>query len=190
MEDLLENPLAISDERRRYIRVYDAVGLHLQRLFEIPAAGQPAMPIPSPRVRKLDKYGIDGYAQVRSDYPAVAEYISELEERIRQLLLNTDEAPTTPTHKVNLSAGGICFSDAQLFHPEELLSLCITLFPTGRRIVSDARVISANDTDCAGLSGDSRPSYRVEFVRMSDTDRRVLETHVDQLLTKTQLLED
>lgn len=189
MEKILENSEPVSTERRRHIRVYDAVGLHLQRLLEVPAAGQAVSPIQSPRVRKLDKYDIEGYATVRSDYPAVAQYIADLEERIRQLLLNTDEAPTKPTHKVNMSAGGLCFSDDQLFYPDEMLSLCITLFPTGRRIVSDARVISANDADYYGISID-KPSYRVEFVRIGDADRRMLETHVDQLLTKRQVIAD
>lgn len=189
MDKVLENPEPVSEERRRSIRVYDAVGLHVQRLLEVPAAGQASVPAQVPRVRKADKYEIEGYATVRSDHPAVAAYIAELEERIRQLLLSSDEAPAKPTHKVNLSAGGLYFSDSQLFYPQELLSLSITLFPTGQRIVGDARIISANDADYYGSLGD-KPSYRVEFVRMADTDRCVLETHVDQLLTKRMALED
>lgn len=189
MNKVLENPEPAKKERRSFIRVYDAVGLHLQRLLELPAAGEPMIQAQIPRVRKTDKYEIEGYAAVRADYPAVTDYISELEERIRQLLLNSDEAPTKPTHKVNLSAGGLYFSDSQLFYPGELLSLGITLFPTGQRIVGDAKIISANDADYYGSVAD-KPSYRVEFVRMADADRRVLENHVDQLLTKRLALED
>ncbi|MFK7893575.1 MAG: hypothetical protein AB8B63_22350 [Granulosicoccus sp.] len=189
MQKVLAKPAQTRKERRRYVRAHDAVGLHLQRLLEIPAAGQASVPVQSAKVRKQDKYQIDGYSSVRAHYPAVAEYIGQLEERIRQLLLDADEPPESPTHKVNMSAGGICFTDDQVFYPEEMLSVCMTLFPTGRRIVSDAIVISANDVDYKESAGD-RPTYRLEFVRMAEADRRVLETHVDQLLTKRELLED
>lgn len=189
MDKVLAKPEQIRKERRRYVRAYDAVGLHLQRLLEMPAAGQSRAPVQSVKVRKHDKYQIDGYSTVRTHYPAVAEYIGQLEERIRQLLLDADEAPASPTHKVNMSAGGICFTDHQLFYPEEMLSVSMTLFPTGKRIVADAIVISANDIEYKESAGD-RPTYRLEFVRIADADRRALETHVDQLLTKRELLED
>ncbi len=189
MDKVLDSREPMSKEKRRYIRVYDAVGLYIQRLLEVPAAGQPVTPLPTNRVRKFDKYEIEGYASVRAEYPAVAQYIADLEERIRQLLLNADEVPTKPTHKVNMSAGGLYFSDSELFYPDELLSLGITLFPTGQRVFADARVVSANDADYYSSVTD-KPSYRVEFVRIGDTDRRVLETHVDQLLTKRQHLQE
>jgi len=77
------------EERRAYTRVQDAVGLHIQRQVDVPVAGQQSAASTHVRtpVRRRDKYDIEGYGNVRSDYPAVADYISELEERIRELLL-------------------------------------------------------------------------------------------------------
>jgi len=182
MQDVKEKPSGHQSERRRFVRVQDAVGLHAQRLVERPAAGQ--IPVPHERVsvRKNDKYDIEGYADVRRDYPSVAQYIGDLEERIRELLLDGDAALSKPTHKISLSAGGISFADKSLFVPGEVISMTLTLFPTGRRIGTDGIVVAANDSDEV-LKLDA-PTYRVEFIRISDSDRRVIENHVDQLLTK------
>jgi len=182
MQDVKEKPSGHQSERRRFVRVQDAVGLHAQRLVERPAAGQ--IPVPQERVsvRKNDKYDIEGYADVRRDYPSVAQYIGDLEERIRELLLDGDAALSKPTHKISLSAGGISFADKSLFVPGEVISMTLTLFPTGRRIGTDGIVVAANDSDEV-LKLDA-PTYRVEFIRISDSDRRVIENHVDQLLTK------
>ena len=175
-------------ERRRFVRVQDAVGLHVQRLVDVPAAGQEAPSSPQPSVRKTDKYSMDGYATVRKDYPDVAQYISDLEERIRELLLDGDAAPAKPTHKVSLSAGGLSFSDKALFVPGEVVSVTLTLFPEAKRIGTDAVIVSANDTD--ELPNQNNPTYRAEFIRISDSDRQVIEEHVRQLLAKRSLLSD
>ncbi len=174
-------------ERRKSVRANDAVGLCIHRLTELPAAGQPPVTGGVSSVRKSDKYSIAGYADVRRDHPAVAQYISDLEERIRELLLDNDEALSKSTHKISLSLGGMRFSDKSLFVPGEVVSLVLTLFPSGQRIGTDAVIVSANDTDESTCH--DRPSYRAEFLRMSDHDRGVIETHIDQLLTKRKLLD-
>ena len=175
-------------ERRRFVRVQDAVGLHVQRLVDVPAAGQKEPCSPQPGVRKTDKYSMDGYAAVRKDYPEVAQYISDLEERIRELLLDSDVAPAKPTHKVSLSAGGVSFSDKALFVPGEMVSVTLTLFPAAKRIGTDAVIVSANNTD--ELPDQNNPTYSAEFIRFSDSDRQVIEEHVTQLLAKRSLLSD
>ena len=187
MQEFKENPSEQQPERRRYVRVQDAVGLHLQRLVELPAAGQTAISSDKPSVRKTDKYAIEGYADVRRDFPQVTQYIGELEERIRELLLDGDAIESKPTHKVSLSAGGLNFSDKTLFVPGEVISVTLTLFPTGRRIGTDAIIVSANDSDEV-LTLDN-PTYRAEFIRMSDSDRIVIEAHVDHLLLERQRLD-
>lgn len=174
--------------RRRFVRVQDAVGLHVQRLVELEAAGTEKTAAVPASVRKTDKYSIEGYAQVRQDFPAVARYIGDLEERIRELLLDGDATRSRPNQKVSLSAGGLRFSMKGLLVPGEVVSMSITLFPSGLRIGTDAVIIGANDSDEV-LSQDN-PTYRAEFVRMSDADRAVIEHHVDQLLTKRASLAD
>ena len=176
------------NERRRYVRVQDAVGLHVQRLTDLPAAGQFAKTPERSGVRKRDKYDIKGYAEVRRDFPAVATYIDDLEERIRQLLLDGDEAPAAPSHKVSLSAGGINFTDKTLLHPGELIGITLTLFPTGQRIGTDARILAGNDAP--EVAKGDEPSYRAIFVRMSDSDRAAVDEHVKKLLDKRAALQD
>lgn len=168
-------------ERRRHLRVQDAVGLHFKRLTDMPAAGEPAAPAPQrpTRVRRANKYDIDGYGETRRHYPAIAAYIDELEERIRQLLLDGDPVPSAPTHKVSLSIGGMAFADARLLEIDELIGLTLTLFPSGRRVGCDAQVVSANDAPEIG-QGDL-PTYRIAFLRMSDADRDALAAHVKAL---------
>jgi len=180
MVNTADNSTKDQGERRGYVRVQDAVGLYVHRLEDLPAAGQaPPQPLRE-SVRKRDKYDIEGYAVVRRDHPAVGQYIDDLEERIRQLLLDADEVLAKPSHKVSLSAGGLNFSDRILLHPGEMISLTLTLFPSGQRIGSDARIVSANDVP--EVSSGDQLNYRAVFVRMSDADRETIDTHVNQLL--------
>ena len=186
--DTTDNSKIDQEERRGFVRVQDAVGLHVHRLEDLPAAGQTLSPPLEVTVRKRDKYDIEGYAAVRRDHPAVGQYIDDLEERIRQLLLDGDEAPAMPSHKVSLSAGGIYFSDRILLHPGEMISLMLTLFPSGQRIGSDARIVSANDVP--EVSTGDELNYRAVFVRMSDTDRQTIDEHVNKLLGTRPSMDD
>lgn len=140
------------------------------------------------KVRKRDKYAIEGYATVRRDFPAVAGYIEALEERIRQLLLDGDVSEGRPTHKVGLSAGGICFSDVLLLRPGELIRLTITLFPSGRQVSADARI--QEGVVAPEVAKRDEPSYRAEFVRIMDADKQAIEAHVQRILDKSTLIED
>lgn len=167
-------------ERRDQPRVQDAVGLELQRLEDMPAAGDSLSGQDGDSMNcHADKYSIDGYAEVRRNHPEVIAYIDELEERIRQLLLDGDAQIHRATHKVSLSAGGLSFADDRLLHPGEIVGLKITLFPSGKRIGTDARVLSANDAP--EIADGDKLTYHLSFVRFSDADRRVLEEHVQLL---------
>jgi len=178
----------VTEERRRHVRVLDAVGLHIQSLVDVAAAGQAVTESELPAIPPADKYAISGYADVRRDYPDIIAYIDNLEERIRQLLLDGDEAPLTPTHKVGLSAGGVSFSEKTLFVPGEVVSITLTLFPSGMRIGTDAVIESANRSQEVGNS--DAPTYRAKFLRISDCDRRAIKKHVDQILTRRPAQDD
>jgi len=173
-------------ERRQFVRVQDAIGLNIQRLTDMPAAGQAVSARLPKTVRKRDKYDIEGYAIVRRDYPDVAKYIDDLEERIRQLLLDGDATPAKPTHKVSLSAGGIYFSDSILLRPGELIGLTMTFFPSGESISVDAQILGGNEP--AERIKRDEPSYRAIFVRMTDHNVNVIERHVQRILNKSSLI--
>jgi len=172
-------------ERRSSARVQDAVALQLRKLTDEPAAGDPKRrksKIPEERanIRKPNKYDMAGYGEVKRQYPEVAQYIEELEERIRQLLLDGEPVSKEPTHKVSLSASGIAFADETLLYPGQMISLKLCLFPSMKQIGCDARVISANDAP--EIANGDKPTYRVTFVRMTDADRSAISAHVDHLL--------
>lgn len=188
MTDQADTSTDITSERRTHDRVQDAVALHIERLTDLPAAGQPVRPPARQPVRKRDKYEIDGYAAVCRDYPEVANYIDALEERIRELLLGGESAAVKPTHKVSLSAGGLRFSDKLLLQPGEMVGLTLTLFPSGQRIGTDALILSGNDAPEVARS--EQPTYRARFVRMSDADRQTITDHVHRLLGKRTNLQD
>jgi len=166
--------------------VQDAVGLEVRRLHEIPAAGEVSMRNqPSNRVRRANKYDIDGYADVKRNYPAVAQYVAELEERIRQLLLDGAIPSESPTHKVSLSASGMAFADEVLMYPGEQVGLSITLFPSLKRVACDARIVSAGEAP--EIADGEKHTYRLSFVRITDEDKKVLNDHVQSLLRSIPL---
>jgi len=168
-------------ERRDFERVQDAVGLQVQRLHELPAAGEKqSSAVGESKVRRANKYDIEGYADVKREYPAVANYVQELEERIRQLLLDGAIPSESPTHKVSLSASGMAFADDMLMYPGEQIGLTITLFPSLKRVACDARVVSAGDAP--EISNGDKHTYRLNFVRITDADKNVLHQHVSALL--------
>ncbi len=183
-----EETASVQSDRRQHVRVHDAVGLEIQKLTEMPAAGQTVSPQPPKTVRKRDKYDIEGYAIVRRDFPEVGNYIDALEERIRQLLLDGDVSQAKPTHKVSLSAGGVHFSDSVLLRPGELIGITLTLFPSGIRIRTDARILDGNEAP--EVAKRDEPSYRALFERMSDEDRRLIEAHVQRILDKSSLIKN
>ncbi len=174
-------------ERRGHVRVQDAVALRFLRLHDVPAAGEITAldaDILPPTLR-VNKYDIDGYAEVKRDYPLVTNYISDLEERIRQLLLDGEAIEAAPTHKVSLSVSGMAFADDKLLHPGQLISVLLTLFPGSKRVGCDARVISAGDAP--EIANGDKPTYRVQFLRMSDADRELIMNHVTQLMSSRPL---
>jgi len=170
------------DERREYDRVQDAVGLQVQRLHEMSAAGEASnQSAPIGQVRRANKYDISGYADAKREYPAVTQYVDELEERIRQLLLDGATPSESPTHKVSLSANGMAFADDSLMYPGEQIGITITLFPSLHRVACDARVISAGDAP--EIANGEKHTYRLSFVRMTDADKQALDQHVRGLLS-------
>lgn len=168
-------------ERRDHERVQDAVGLQVRRLHELPAAGEVSVSAaPTGKVRRANKYDIPGYADVKRDQPAVAQYVEELEERIRQLLLDGASSAELPTHKVSLSASGMAFADDSLMYPGEQVGLTITLFPSLRRVACDARVVSAGNAP--EIAEGDKHTYRLNFVRITDDDKQAIDQHVRALL--------
>ena len=169
-------------ERREFDRVQDAVALRICRLHELPAAGEArTQQNEDTSVRRINKYDIEGYAEVKRDYPEVASYVDELEERIREFLLDGAKATAAPTHKVSLSASGMAFADDMLLYPGEVIGINVTLFPSEKRISCDARVLSAGEAP--EVADGEKHTYRLQFVRINDADKAYINKHVRYLLS-------
>ena len=92
-----------------------------------------------------------------------------------------------PTHKISLSAVGIAFAHDDLMRPGELISVQITLFPSCHIIQVDGRVVSANDA--AEIADGDKPTYRVAFESISDSDRELIEVQVKTLAEQRPAME-
>jgi len=177
-----------SPERRSAFRVLDAVGLEFVKLTAdgVPDAEADSAPVADPgsmRVRVENKYDIEGFADVRRDYPAVAEYITSLEERIRTLLLDGEKTALRPTHRVSLSSSGMAFgmafADQHVLQTGDVLQLQITLFPQVHTLVCEGTVVDVG-VDTVVASGELH-TYRIAFSKLSSEDREVIENHVETL---------
>lgn len=172
-------------ERRDYERVQDAVGLQIELLLELPAAGEVQPRVATEervQIRVKNKYDIKGYGDVKRDHPAVAKYIDDLEERIRTLLLRGDTPAEIPSHKVSLSGSGMAFADDLVLQPGDMIGVKLTLFPGLSRISCDATIISVGDAQEVGV-GD-RHTYRAIFNRITDQDRQLIDTHVKRVRSR------
>ena len=172
-------------ERRSSERVRDAIGLEFSVASSpaatdvVPNIKPAANPQSRQRVRKHNKYAIEGYADVKSQFPAVATYIDELEERIRTLLLQGDRPSEHPTHKVSLSASDLAFADSQVIEVDAILNLRITLFPSLARVNCLGRIVSAGDAPEVGQG--SQYTYRLTFLDITPEDQTVINEHVEAL---------
>ncbi len=87
-----------------------------------------------------------------------------------------------PSHKISLSSVGVAFAHDILMRPGELISIYITLFPSKHTIRADGRIVSANTAP--EISDGDKPTYRVSFESIEDTDRKVIEAHVASLSSR------
>lgn len=172
-----DNKPRVVEERRSFPRVKDAIGLEFRVITEKPIPGEPVEFERRAKVRVANKYDIEGYAEIKRSYPAVADYIDRLEERIRQLLLNGGQTAEQPTHTVSLSACGIAFADDRLLLKGQLIRMQLTLFPDVTRITCDGILIDVEDGE--ELQSGSQHFYRVRFDGLASDTRAKIEAHVN-----------
>ena len=70
--------------------------------------------------------------------------------------------------------------DDALMYPGEQVGLTITLFPSLRRVACDARVVSAGEAP--EIANGEKHTYRLNFVRITDSDKKAIDQHVRTLL--------
>lgn len=97
------------------------------------------------------------------------------------------EGDCYPTHKISLSSAGVAFAHDVLLRPGELILISITLFPSCHTVQADGRVVSANEA--IEIADGDKPTYRVAFESISDSDRGAIEAQVKALVDQRPILD-
>lgn len=171
-------------ERRRYFRVTDLVGLRYQFLSQ----DEQALAIQSKPasykelLKQIDNEVLANLALIQSSQPEVHRLIDLLNQKINLALdadhLNSEEDPEHSNNicSVNLSACGLAFPSAKSATLNQYVSLELTLFPNNVRLTLLAAVISCDRYE----EESERNKYlvRADFVDISDANQEVLVQHV------------
>lgn len=172
----------MSEERRRYFRITETVGLSYTILDEFgptDAAGDvPASDILA-HLTEQDKKIEMALLEVEKESPKVAELVSLFNQKLERIVnLLTMEGRLLDQiamriREVNISACGIAFTNEEHISEGRPLRLELTLYPEEKKIVSDGRVVSCDPAP------DGRHFYmRVDFYAMSKTAQEELIQHI------------
>lgn len=172
-------PIPFPTERREFVRVQDAIGLEFVSVSDESDETEQTSEVKSTDTRVANKYDIEGYGDVKHDFPAVADYIATLEERIRHLRLGQEETPAVPTHRVSLSVSGIAFADKRVLQPGTVLKMTLTLFPSGNIVECSGTVLNVG-VESELASGDLH-TYRISFNDLGRENAAIIHEHVREL---------
>ena len=168
-------------ERRRYFRIDDHVGL---QLTAIPAADEAAairnFADASTRVglinelRAIREKHLPQRRSLESRFPTVAAYIGSLERQIETLAFALDERddfPRSPETPVNLSGQGLSLRTDLGLAIGSLVEVKLALFPDRSRINALARIVKLD-------GGENGAETALEFTHLREADREAIIHHV------------
>lgn len=169
------------EDRRRYFRIEDEVGLltipiRPEDEAQIMASfddGKASMSLIN-ELRAARNTYLPQRRSLEHKFPTVAAYVRMLESQIDMLALaieNDDGFVAAPNTLINLSAQGLSFDDDEPLEIGVLVELRLTLFPDLTRIRTLARVVRCEaDPPCK--------STALEFIHLRDADREAIIRHV------------
>lgn len=170
-------------DRRRYFRINDQVGLKLVGIrTEDEAAVIADFANSSARVglvnelRAVHETHLPERRSLETRFPTVASYIRMLERQIEILafaLDDRDDFPGKPDHPVNLSAQGLSLQTDEGFAIDSLVEVSLALFPDRSRIKALARVVKCDAEELGATA--------LEFSHLRDADREAIIHHVHAL---------
>jgi len=180
---MAETLLKPTQERRRYFRVTDLVGLRYQFLSQ----DEQALAIqakPNSRkdlLKQIDNEVLANLALIQSSQPEVHRLLDLLNQKIN-LALGNDESEKNEIDadgnicSVNLSACGLAFPANMPASLNQYISLELTLYPNNIRLTLLAAAISCDRYE----EESERNKYiiRADFVDISDANQEVLVQHV------------
>ena len=169
----------MNDERRRFFRINETVGISWQLLDgrEGPIQSDPTdiLSLVSEQDQRIEHLLIE----LEDSHPKVSELISlfnqKLERVVGQMIMDNSlvNRMAHRAKEANISACGIAFIHDDSIAEGANLRIELTLFPTQRRVVTDGRVVACNKSD------DGKHFYwRIDFYAMSKTDQETLIQHI------------
>ena len=174
----------MSDERRRFFRIDDTVGLKAERIdpkqveekIEHFRQNRHEYSMLNDFNFQLDQHQAD-LRKISERMPELGRYLKVLQQQIDYLtekLLPDDERFVDREQPVNISAQGIAFYSSESADPGDIIELHLKLHPSQHRIMVLARVIQCErDRKQEG-------QYRIalDFEHIREADRELLVKHV------------
>ncbi len=170
------------DERRRYFRINETVGIAYQ-LLDTEKEDHPLgnMPDVLELVSKQDKQIERLLLEVEEEHPKVAELITvfnqKLERVVSQLMLESQlvDRIAQRVKEANISACGIAFSTDEAIDLGACLTLELTLYPSDKAIQTKAIVVGCEPAPEGDLW-----FWRLDFFNMSEKAQETLIQHIVQ----------
>ena len=174
----------LEQERRRFFRIDDRVGLKLVGIaVDDEAAAIANFDDSSARaglvneLRAVREKHLPERRSLENRFPTVASYIEMLERQIEIIAFaidDRDDFPSEPSHAVNLSAQGMSLASDEGFAMGSLVDVSLALFPDHSRVKALARVVKCDAEEIGMVTA-------LDFTHLRDADREAIIHHVHAL---------
>ncbi len=170
----------MNDERRRYFRIDETVGIsyHVLDGDEKANAEISAAPDVMSLVSEQDQHIERLLLEIADDHPAVAQLVTifnqKLERIVSQMMLESHLVGRI-AHKVkeaNISACGIGFLNDEPVSAGARLKMELSLFPTEKKLITNGIVVACDDQE------EGQWYWRIDFYGMSPKNQEALIQHV------------
>jgi len=174
----------MSDERRRFFRIEDIVGLKtqviekhdLEKKIDSFWNDQHQFSIRNEFNYKLDQHKAD-LQHIKTKMPELGRYLSVLQEQLDLLtdkIAGNEDSFTTQETAVNISAQGISFLSSEQVQEGDIVELNLLLLPSQQKVVVFAKVIECQQDK----STPGQYNISLDFEHIHDADQELLVKHV------------
>lgn len=174
----------MSDERRRFFRIEDIVGLktavvekqQLDEKIDRFWKDQHQFSIRNEFNYQLEQHKAD-LQHIKTKMPELARYLSVMQQQLDLLtdkMISGDDSFTNSTVAVNISAQGISFTSDEPVNAGEIIELNLLLLPDQQKIVTFAKVINCHKDD----NNPGKFIISCDFEHIHDADQELLVKHV------------
>lgn len=188
---MLETPLA--NDRRRYFRINDEVGINYRVLEAEELDGRVARHGPqsqfTERLEACDERISDLLLKLGDRDPLMAEVLDAMDRKLQYVVqqLQLENRMTQQlayrVHQVSISACGLAVVLQEPLEQNAVLELQLSLLPTERRVKCHGVVV-----EIEMLAGDAGYNTRIDFCDMAPRDQEILIQHIVQ--RQSQMLGD